>query len=112
MPDQVFLKIGKTFVICIVLLIATQAFPYNILWDTYHGVSCGCCPSKEYSDLSTLLTGIGYTIDENDSGIMSVDLFDYCLVVVSACSAMNSAYTVAEVDKIRVFRRICGYYDP
>ncbi|MFC1982748.1 hypothetical protein ACFLV5_03070 [Chloroflexota bacterium] len=75
----------------------------NILWDTYHGVDYGYSPSNRFSSLKSLLEAKGCTVDENSSGILSLDLSQYDVIVVCEGSAKFSQYSTAEVAAIQGF---------
>jgi len=75
----------------------------TILWDTYHGVFLGYSPSNYYSALVADLESWGYTVDENNSGVLNVNLFRYAAIVVNLGSSWNSAYSAAEADAIEDF---------
>jgi hypothetical protein len=72
----------------------------NVLWDTSHGIYYNYRPSGDYSSLSSALAALGYAIDENSSGVLSLDLSAYSIVVVCLGSAWDSAYSPAEVSAL------------
>ncbi|MBN2075944.1 MAG: hypothetical protein JW762_10375 [Dehalococcoidales bacterium] len=75
----------------------------NILWDTSHGIYLAYSPSGYFSNLKSILEGRGYTIDENSTGILGLDLSQYDIIVISLGSAWNSVYSSAEVAAIQGF---------
>jgi subtilisin family serine protease len=83
--------------------ITQQSSGGNVLWDTYHGVSWDYSPSGRFSSLESLLVSKGYTVDENNSGILNLDLGDYDIIVICNGSASNSVYSAAEVAAIENF---------
>jgi len=83
--------------------IKVQAPGGNILWDTYHGIYFEYSPSNRYSTLTSILTSSGYTMDENASGILNLNLNNYDIIVICLGSAWNSAYSSAEVAAIQNF---------
>ncbi len=75
----------------------------TILWDTSNGIYLGYSPSNYYRNLVTDLGSWGYTVDENSSGVLNVNLFKYVAIVVNLGSSWNSAYSSAEADAIEDF---------
>ena len=75
----------------------------NILWDTSHGVYLDFSPSGWYSELAAAVTAQGFTVDENNSGVLNLNLSNYEIIVVNVTSAWNSAYSSAEVTAIQNF---------
>lgn len=76
---------------------------YDVLWDLTHGVSLGYEPSNRYSSLASLLGSAGYTVHTTTSGVESVDLGNYAVLVVCLGSAWTTAYTAGEVAAIEEF---------
>jgi hypothetical protein len=74
----------------------------KILWDTYHGDS-GSDGFALYTGLVSDLQAKGYTVTASNAGVLALDLSQYDVLVISAGSADNSAYTAAEVDAIEAF---------
>ncbi|MCK4307683.1 T9SS type A sorting domain-containing protein, partial [candidate division WOR-3 bacterium] len=72
---------------------------HSVLWDTTHGVG-SICPLGKYSNLFTLLDSNGYSIDFIGSGIESVNLSIYDVIVICLMSAQDSDYTPSEVDSL------------
>ena len=61
----------------------------TILWDKTHGVFSNYEPSGNYSDLSTMLQSVGYTITTT-TNISGVTLSDYDVLVVNLNSAWDT----------------------
>ncbi len=74
-----------------------------VLWDLTHGVYLDYEPSGRYSSLVTLLHGLGFSVQTTSSGLGSVDLSDYDILVICLESAWDEAYTVGEVAAIKTF---------
>jgi hypothetical protein len=74
-----------------------------ILWDTTHGVSYGYQPSIEYSDLTMVLAGLGFTMETCSDSVHNVTLSDYDILVVCNGSSTFSGYSAAEVTAINTF---------
>ena len=72
----------------------------DILWDLTHGVYLQYLPSGNFSSLTAVLAGEGYTTSTTSSGIVNEDLSQYDVVVVFVTSAWYSAYTAEEVDSL------------
>lgn len=75
----------------------------NILWDETHGVYINYEPSGDFSSLSSLLSGLGFTVTTTAAGVNNVNLASYNVVVVSLGSSWYSAYTPAEVSALNTF---------
>jgi hypothetical protein len=75
----------------------------NILWDTSHGVYLNYRPSGNYSDLTTVLSQKGYFVDDNDTGILNLNLDNYDIVVICLSSAWDSMYSIDEVAALANF---------
>jgi len=75
----------------------------NILWDTSHGVYLNYRPSGNYSELTTVLSQKGYFVDENDAGILNLNLDNYEIVVICLSSAWDSPYSFDEVAALSDF---------
>ena len=76
---------------------------HSVLWDTTHGVYLGYQPSGWYSDLVDILADSGYTVDVCGSGVHTVDLSLYDVIVICLGSSWNSIYTQEEVDTLVSF---------
>jgi len=79
-----------------------------VLWDLTHGVYLGYGPSDGFSSLVSLLSSKGYTVNTIDTGILSIDLSQYDVLVICLGSAWYSAYTTEEVSAIESFVRNGG----
>ena len=75
----------------------------NILWDKTHGVYSSYEPSGDYSSLSTLLSGLGFTMTTTTAGVNNVNLASYNVVVVCLGSNWNTVYTTAEISALNTF---------
>ncbi len=82
------------------LLLQKKGKTHSVLWDTTHGVLLGYQPSGYFNELSALLDSNGYSIDVIGSGIESVDLSIYDVIVICIGSAWVSPYTPSEVDSL------------
>ena len=75
----------------------------KILWDITHGES-GTDGFSQYTDLVADLQASGYTVTTSGAGVDTPGLLpQYSVLVVSAGSSADSAYTPAEVDAIEAF---------
>jgi len=72
----------------------------NILWDTSHGVYLTYTPSGNFSDLTVLLSQKGFNVDENDTGILNLNLDMYEIVIVCLASAWDSWYSPDEITAL------------
>jgi Peptidase C10 family/Carboxypeptidase regulatory-like domain/Spi protease inhibitor len=78
--------------------------PIKVLWDLHHGVcGDGWLPSGGYRGLVELLEPKGYNTSTTYSGVQSVDLSAYDILVVSVGTAWESNYHSSEVATIRTF---------
>ncbi len=73
---------------------------YMVLWDTTHGVYLNYHPYSRYTDLVALLADSGYTIECCGTGIHTIDLSLYDVIVICVGSSWNSPYTQEEVDSL------------
>jgi len=78
---------------------------YTVLWDTTHGVYINYQPYSRFTYLVALLADSGYTIECCGTGIHTVDLSQYDVIVICVGSSWNSPYTQEEVDSL------VSYYD-
>ncbi len=78
---------------------------HAVLWDTTHGVYLDYQPFVRYTDLVALLADSGYTMDCCGTGVHTVDLSLYDVIVICTGSSWNSQYTQEEVDSL------VSYYD-
>lgn len=75
----------------------------DIMWDLTHGVYLNYEPAGDYSVLTGMLEGKGYTVDTTDIGLNNVDLSDYEVLVLSIGSSYFSPYTPDEISTIKTF---------
>jgi hypothetical protein len=75
----------------------------KILWDTSKGVYLGYAPSDYYSTITAILESKGYIMDENDQGVLNVNLDEYGIIVIACGSAWNDPYTADEAAVIGEF---------
>jgi len=80
----------------------------DILWDTSKGIYWAYSPSSNFSDLTALLTSKGYTMDENNQGVLSVNLNQYKVVVICIGSAWYASYSSAEVKALESYVKAGG----
>lgn len=73
---------------------------FEILWDLTHGVYLNFEPSGKFSDLTTVLAGVGFTMNTTDQGVQNIDLTVYDVVVINLTSAWSSEYQAAEVTAL------------
>jgi hypothetical protein len=74
-----------------------------VLWDTTHGVYNVYKPSGSYSNLCQMLVDSGFTVDVCGTGVHTVNLSLYDIVVVPVTSNWYSVYTQEEVDTLVSF---------
>jgi hypothetical protein len=73
---------------------------HAVLWDTTHGTYLNYYPFSRYSTLTTMLIDSGYTIDLCATGVHTVDLSQYDIVLVSVMNSWNSSYGQEEIDSL------------
>ena len=78
---------------------------HTVLWDTTHGVYLNYQPYSGYTNLVALLADSGYTIECCGTGMHTIDLLQYDVIVICVGSSWNSPYTQEEVDSL------VSYYD-
>ena len=76
---------------------------HAVLWDTTHGTYLNYYPFTRYSTLTSMLIDSGYTIDVCATGVHTVDLSQYDIVLVTVMSSWNSAYGQEEIDSLVSF---------
>ncbi|UCF70231.1 MAG: T9SS type A sorting domain-containing protein [candidate division WOR-3 bacterium] len=76
---------------------------HSVLWDTTHGTYLNYVPSIRYSTLLANLADSGYTVDYCGTGVHTVDLMQYDVVLINLVNNWNSAYTAEEVDSLVSF---------
>ena len=82
--------------------IVTSNGDKEVLWDLTHGVYLDYEPSGHYSNLVSILGGLGYTITTT-TNIGSETLSQYDVVVICVASAWDEAYTTGEVSQIQSY---------
>jgi uncharacterized membrane protein len=75
----------------------------RVLWDLTHGVYLAYQPSGNYSSLVTTLGAHGYSVSTTATGLASVDLSQYDILVLCLGSAWTTAYTAPEVAIVSDF---------
>lgn len=76
----------------------------RILWDANHGIySSFYTLPNGFSNFASVLNGLGYDIQQNSIGVLHQSLSQYDVLIVSALTAANSAYSAAEVAAIQTF---------
>jgi hypothetical protein len=73
---------------------------HAVLWDTTHGTYLNYSPFTRYSILTSMLIDSGYTIDLCATGVHTVDLSQYDIILVSVMNSWNSPYSQEEVDSL------------
>jgi hypothetical protein len=73
------------------------------LWDISHGVYLNYQPSGDYSQFVALLNSQGYPVAVTTDGVMSEDLSQYKILIISTLTTDDSAYSPDEVAKIKSF---------
>ena len=82
--------------------IVTSNGDKEVLWDLTHGVYYGYEPSNYYSNLVSVLQGLGFTVTTT-TNIGSETLSQYDVVVICVASAWDEAYTTGEVSQIQSY---------
>ena len=77
-----------------------QLRQYSVLWDTTHGTYLNYVPSVRYSSLIANLADSGYTVDFCGTGVHTVDLTQYDVILINLVNSWNSPYTPEEVDSL------------
>jgi hypothetical protein len=80
----------------------------DIIWDLTHGVYLNYEPSGDFAPLVTVLQASGYTVTTTNTGIDTIDLSPYQIMVLCVASTADSAYTPAEVAVIQNFVQAGG----
>lgn len=73
---------------------------YAALWDTTHGVYLNYQPFYRYTDLVANLADSGYTMECCGTGVHTVDLSQYDVIIIAVGSSWNTMYTQEEVDSL------------
>jgi hypothetical protein len=73
---------------------------HTVLWDTTHGVYLNYQPFGRYNILVTNLAASGFTISLCGTGLHTVDLTQYDVIVINVGSSWFSPYTQEEVDSL------------
>ena len=87
----------------LLLLVVTPAFAGVILWDISHGPLEGYHLEGNYSDFARRFGMIGYELHQGEEPIGIASLWDIDILVISALSNQNEAYSVEEVERIASF---------
>ncbi|MGB3341177.1 MAG: T9SS type A sorting domain-containing protein [bacterium] len=85
--------IGKTPV-------ANELQTYAVLWDTTHGVYLNYQPFVRYTQLVANLADSGYTMECCGTGVHTVDLSQYDVIIIAVGSSWYTMYTQEEVDSL------------
>ncbi|HEX7320003.1 MAG TPA: T9SS type A sorting domain-containing protein [bacterium] len=72
----------------------------HVIWDTTHGVYLNYQPFVRYLNLVAMLNDSGFTIECCGTGLHTIDLTQYSIIVITVGCSWNSAYTQEEVDSI------------
>lgn len=75
----------------------------SIVWDTTHGVYLNYSPSSRFSNLVTMLSDSGFTMELCGSGVHTIDLEQYDVIVICVGSSWYSAYTQEEADSLYAY---------
>ena len=73
---------------------------YAAIWDTTHGVYLNYQPFYRYTDLVANLADSGYTMQCCGTGLHTVDLSQYDVIIITVGSSWNTVYTQEEVDSL------------
>jgi hypothetical protein len=73
---------------------------YAVLWDTTHGVYLDYQPFSRYTQLVANLADSGYTMACCGTGVHTMDLSQYDVIVIAVGSSWYSVYTQEEVDSL------------
>jgi hypothetical protein len=71
-----------------------------VLWDTTHGPYLAYYPSGSYSNVCQMLVDSGFTVDVCGTGVHTVNLNLYDVIVLSVTSNWYSSYSQEEVDSV------------
>ena len=74
-----------------------------VLWDTTHGVYLNYQPFFRYTDLVDILADSGFTMECCGTGVHTVNLSLYDIIVIAVGSSWYSTYTQEEVDSLVSF---------
>jgi hypothetical protein len=73
---------------------------YAVLWDTTHGVYLNYQPFVRFTILVANLADSGFTMSICGTGLNTVDLTQYDVIVICVGSSWNSTYTQVEIDSL------------
>jgi hypothetical protein len=73
---------------------------HAILWDTTHGVYLNYQPFGRYNILVSNLADSGFTMSTCGTGLHTVDLSQYDVIIIAVGSSWNTSYTQEEVDSL------------
>lgn len=82
---------------------ANELQTYAVLWDTTHGVYLNYQPFARYTQLVAMLSDSGYTMECCGTGVHTVDLSQYDIIIIAVGSSWYSVYTQEEVDSLVSF---------
>jgi len=75
----------------------------RVLWDISHGILADNHPQVRYSDFLQVLETSGRVVDVDDSGILSLDLDTYDILIIDIFTSWDFAYSPTEVERIQRF---------
>jgi hypothetical protein len=78
---------------------------HTVLWDTTHGAYIYYHPYGNWTTLVGMLADSGFTISVCSTGVHTVDLTEFDVIVIAVGSNWYSSYTQEEVDSL------VSYYD-
>jgi hypothetical protein len=73
---------------------------YEVLWDTTHGPYLNYHPYGKYNVLFSYLADSGFTLSICATGVHTLDLSQYDVIVISVGSSWNTPYTQEEIDSL------------
>lgn len=73
---------------------------HAVLWDTTHGVYLNYQPFGRYNVLVANLAASGFTITCCGTGVHTVDLTQYDVIVITVGCSWNTPYTAEEIDSL------------
>jgi hypothetical protein len=73
---------------------------HAVLWDTTHGVYLNYEPYGKFNILVSNLADSGFTMSICGTGLHTVDLSQYDVIVIMVGSSWNTPYTQEEVDSL------------
>lgn len=73
---------------------------HAVLWDTTHGVYLNYQPFGRYNILVANLADSGFTISLCGTGVHTIDLSQFDVIVITVGSSWYSSYTQEEIDSL------------